>query len=199
MRPTAWVVAVGIACVASTADARRLGVLRVDVPATVTAPFGPNDKLKYYGGEVLSNVEIIEVSWNASVDQTYMTKLQGFYVAIVKSPFIDWMQEYDTIGKTGFADMLAGTNQHIGRGTFGSMVTITPANMKTMLDDNELQVELLAQLTAMKLPQPKLDAGGHVNSLYMIDFPAGISITLEGLKSCQSFGAYHFTVTYNGK
>jgi MYXO-CTERM domain-containing protein len=200
VRAAAGAIALGILCVAGTAGAG--GVLRVDRGVALPpplAPLGPNDKLKYYGGGVISNVEIIEISWNASVDQTYMTKLQGFYTTIVKSPFIDWMQEYDTIGKTGFVDMMPGTNQHIGRGTFGSMVTITPANMKTSLDDTEIQAELLAQLNANKLPQPTFDKNGVANSLYMIDFPQGISILLEGLQSCNSFGAYHFTITYKGK
>jgi MYXO-CTERM domain-containing protein len=192
------IVLAGLAAGGSAQAERRGGILRVDQPPPL-APIGPNDKLKYYGGRVISNVEIVEISWNASVDQMYMQKLQGFYTTIVKSPFLDWMQEYDTIGKVGYADMMAGTNQHIGRGTFGTAVVITPTNQSTALDDKDIQVELLAQLMAQKLPAPKTDAGGNVNTLYMIDFPPGISITLEGIHSCSNFGAYHFTVTSQGK
>jgi len=88
--------------------------------------------VKYFGGRVISNVKIVEISWGASVDSNYMTQLQGFYTAIVKSPFVDWMTEYDTIGLTGFADLQPGSNQHIGRGSFIGNVVITPANKSTI-------------------------------------------------------------------
>jgi hypothetical protein len=152
--------------------------------------------VKYFGGRVISNVKIVEISWGASVDSNYMTQLQGFYTAIVQSPFVDWMTEYDTIGLTGFADLKPGSNQHIGRGSFIGNVVITPANKSASLTDQDIQTELIAQLTANGLPQPDLDANGDVDSLYMIDFPQGISINLVGLQSCSSFGAYHGTITY---
>lgn len=154
--------------------------------------------LKYYGGRVISNVNIVEVSWGSSVDPMYMTNLQGFYTAIVTSPFIDWMTEYDTIGLSGFSDLQPGSNQHIGRGTFGGNIVITPSNGSTSLNDTDIQAELIAQLTKAALPAPTVDSGGNVNSLYMIDFPTGTTITLVGLQSCSSFGAYHGTVKYNG-
>ncbi len=152
--------------------------------------------MKYFGGHVISNVKIVEISWGSAVDSNYMTQLQGFYTAIVKSPFIDWMTEYDTIGLTGFADLMPGSNQHIGRGSFVSSVVITPANKSTALTDQDIQTELMAQLAANNLPPPSLDAGGNVDSLYMVDFPQGTSISLVGLQSCSSFGAYHGTFTY---
>jgi MYXO-CTERM domain-containing protein len=175
------------------------GVYRLDSGKLPTMPTIPlTSDLKYYGGRVISNVKIVEVSWNSSVDAAYMTQLQGFYTAIVTSPFIDWMTEYDSIGLTGFADLQPGSNQHIGRGTFGGAYVITPSNMSTSLNDTDIQAELIAQLTSAALPAPSLDANGNVNSLYMFDFPAGVTITLVGLQSCSSFGAYHFTVKYMG-
>ncbi len=168
------------------------GLMAIAVPARAT-----ND-LKYYGGHVISNVKIVEISWTSSVDSTYMTQLQGFYAAVVASPFIDWMSEYDTIGLSGYADLQPGSNQHIGRGSFVSNVVITPTNKATSLSDNDIQTELIAQLNSAALPAPALDAGGNVDSLYMVDFPAGTSITLVGLHSCSSFGAYHGTFAYKG-
>jgi hypothetical protein len=152
--------------------------------------------VKYFGGRVISNVKIIEVSWGSSVDSNYMTQLQGFYTAIVTSPFIDWMTEYDTIGLNSFTDLKPGTNQHIGRGTFGSNIVITPTNKSTTLTDQDIQTELMAQLASNALPAPAVDSGGNVNSIYMVDFPQGTTITLVGLQSCSSFGAYHGTFTY---
>jgi len=155
--------------------------------------------VKYFGGRVISNVKIVEISWGSSVDSSYMTQLQGFYTAIVASPFVDWLTEYDTIGLTGFADFQPGSNQHIGRGSFVGSFVITPTNQSTTLADADIQTELAAQLASNALPAPALDAAGNVDSLYMIDFPAGTSITLVGLQSCSNFGAYHYTLTYQGK
>ncbi len=164
-----------------------------------TFPIAPNDKLKYYGGPVISNVKIVEVAWTSAVDATYLKNLAGFYTAIVKSPFIDWLTEYDSIGQSGYADNLPGTEQHIGRGSYVGTFTLTPANQSKSLLDADIQAELVAQLDAANLPPPEVDKNGNVDSLYMIDFPAGYDITLLDIKSCQQFGAYHFTFTYKGK
>src|SRR6202011_317046 len=58
------------------------------------------DMLKYYGGRVISNVEIVEVFWGPNVDPTLTAQIGAFYTALVKSSYVDWLSEYDTIGKT---------------------------------------------------------------------------------------------------
>jgi len=190
---SAWALGVALSLVSASASAQA--IFRVESGGK-PPPSPLASDVKYFGGRVISNVKIVEISWGASVDSTYMTNLQGFYTAIVKSPFIDWMTEYDTIGLTGFADLKPGSNQHIGRGSFVSNVVITPTNKSTSLTDDDIQKELAAQLAANKLPAPALDSGGNVDSLYMVDFPQGVSITLVGLQSCSSYGAYHGTFTY---
>lgn len=162
-------------------------------------PMGPNDKLKYYGGKVIANVEVVAVFWTGAVAQQTQQQIGSFYGAIVKSAYIDWLTEYDTINQSGYADMMPGSNQHIGRGTFGGAKIITPINTKTALTDAEVAAELVAQIQANNLPPPKLDALGNVNTLYMFDFPPGYDILLEGWHACQQYGAYHFTATRNGK
>ena len=162
------------------------------------APMTPYGDLKYYGGRVISNVKVVEVAWGPNVDPTYMTKLGAFYTAIVASPYVDWLTEYDTIGLAGFADLEPGSDQHIGRGSFAGSYAITPSNTATTLTDGDVAAELVHQLTISALPAPSLDAGGNVDSLYMIDFPPGITVTMVNLASCSSFGAYHSTATYQG-
>ena len=191
MRPMQRAWGLGVALVLVSTSAFAQPIFNGKPP---TSPLASD--VKYFGGRVISNVKIVEIAWGSSVDSTYMTNLQGFYTAIVKSPFIDWMTEYDTIGLTGFADLQPGTNQHIGRGSFISNVVINPTNKSTSLTDDDIQKELAAQLAANNLPAPALDAGGNVDSLYMVDFPQGISISLVGLQSCSSYGAYHGTFTY---
>jgi MYXO-CTERM domain-containing protein len=192
---TRWLLALALTLLPATASAQA--IFRLDHGKLPTAPLAGD--LKYYGGRVISNVKIVEVAWGSSVDSNYMTQLQGFYTAIVTSPFVDWMTEYDTIGLDGFADLQPGSNQHIGRGSFVGSYVITPQNGSTTLTDADIQTELASQIASNALPAPALDSGGNVDSLYMIDFPAGTSITLLSLQSCSAFGAYHFTITYQGK
>ena len=76
-------------------------------------------KLEYYGGPVISNVEIVQIAWNDQVSPTLTGELTKAYKAILASDYLDWLSEYDTLGKVGFIDGLPGSEQHIGRGTFG--------------------------------------------------------------------------------
>ena len=164
-----------------------------------THVLGANDKLKYYGGRVISNVQVVAVFWTPQVRAETQQKIGGFYDVVTKSAHFDWLSEYDTIGKVGFVDGKPGSNQHIGRGTFAGAKTITPANTKKALTDAEVAAELVAQIQANVLPAPKLDAQGNVDTLYMIDFPTGYDIALDGMHACQQYGAYHFTTTLGGK
>jgi MYXO-CTERM domain-containing protein len=162
------------------------------------APAGAQP-LQYYGGRVISNVEVVQIAWTGAVDAAYLKDLTAFYKAILASTYLDWLTEYDTIGKVGFVDNLPGSEQHIGRGTFAGAFIITPTNGKTQLQDAEIGAELAAQLKSGALPAPTLDAQGNVNSLYMFDFPPGYTIVLEGFLSCDYFGGYHSTISYEGK
>lgn len=153
----------------------------------------------YYGGRVISNVEVVEVAWTSGVDPAYLTKLEGFYSALVKGRYIDWLSEYDTIGKAGFADMLPGSNQHIGRGTFAGTSVITPVNTSTSLTNADIAAELEAQITSGAIPPPKLDAGGNVNTLYMIDLPFGYDVTIPGGQACVHFYAFHSSFEHEGR
>lgn len=154
--------------------------------------------LVYYGGRVISNVEVVQVPWTSAVDPMLLNDLTTFYKTLLASDYLDWLTEYDTIGKPGFVDKMPGSEQHIGRGTFFGTVPITPQNPKKTLADKDIQVELAAQLDKGVLPPPKLDAQGNVNSLYVFEFPDGYSIDLFGLQSCQQYGGYHFTIKYKG-
>jgi MYXO-CTERM domain-containing protein len=168
-------------------------IFRLDHGAIPLGPFAPG-QLVYYGGRVLSNVKIVSVSWGSSVDATYMTNLGGFYTAITKSPFIDWMMEYDTLGLTGYVDGLPGSKQHIGRGGYAGEFVLALQHTSSSVNDDDIQTELAYQLGTGGLPAPELDSGGNVNSLYMVDFPSGISMP----GACSSFGAYHGTFIYKG-
>lgn len=211
----AGVVMAVAACAASPAAASELSVPKAAerqslslpvMPPWETAidarglPAAPIDVLKYYGGRVISNVNLVAVYWTGSVDSQRQQKLAQFYQAISASSYMDWLTEYDTIGLTGRADGQPGSNQHIGRGTFGGAKILTPTTATGQsLTTDQIAQELSAQITAGNLPQPQLDAAGNVNTLYMIDFPVGYRIQLLGVYSCQAFCAFHWTVSVGGK
>jgi hypothetical protein len=108
------------------------------------------------------------------------------------SGYISLLTQYNTT-------ISGGTNQTIGNGTFDGLFQIVPsaANNGSTIDDTQIQAELLAQINGGHLPAPVLDAAGNVNSLYMIYFPPGKTITLSGSSSCVGGGfcAYHGTTS----
>ncbi|HKD80619.1 MAG TPA: choice-of-anchor D domain-containing protein [Candidatus Angelobacter sp.] len=159
------------------------------------APAGAH--LQYFGGPVISNVQIVEVlygngSYLPQVAGTVTPNVGTFFSDITGSSFMDMLSEYNTT-------IAGGTNQVIGHGTFVGLFTIIPsaANNGTTISDAQIQSELLAQINAGHLPSPVTDAAGNVNTLYMIYFPPGKQITLGGSNSCQAGGfcAFHGTTT----
>jgi hypothetical protein len=150
-------------------------------------------KLVYSGGPVISRVQIVAVYWS-SVSSTVTGWAPGFFKALVNSAYIDALSEYNTTGQTN------GTNQKIERGTFVSAVSITPSTTSTSLQDSDVSSELDAQIKSGKLPAPVLDSGGYTESLYVVFFPPGTSISDQGASSCAAGGfcGYHSSFTYSG-
>ncbi len=167
------------------------------------APAGAH--LTYFGGPVISNVHVVQVlygsgSYNAQVAGTSTPSMGNFFSDLTgaSSGYITLLSQYSTPAS-------GGTNQMIGNGTFDGLFQIVPstANNGSTIDDTQIQAELLAQISAGHLPAPVLDAAGNVNSLYMIYFPPGKTITQGGTSSCVGGGfcAYHGTTsnTLNSK
>lgn len=139
--------------------------------------------LNYYGGAVLSNVKVIAVFWGKNVDQEVVRDIGGFYSHVVNSTYIDWLDEYNTkiLSTTG----KPGTNQNIGRGSFVGGITITPANSGTRLDKKDIEAEIEWQINNGGLTVPT------ANTLYMIHFPAGITLLTGGQASCTAWCGDH--------
>ncbi len=159
----------------------------------------PTAHLTYYGGRVVSNLQVVEVIWGAGtylpqVTSTTAPNIASFYQNVLNSSYVDWLDpEYNTVNPTG-----TKTNQHIGRGSFVEAVQITPsaaANGATV-DDSVIQTELAAQIVAGNLPAPTKDAAGNNNTYYAIFFRHGQTVTQGGSASCVAGGfcAYHGTV-----
>jgi hypothetical protein len=165
------------------------------------APAGAH--LTYHNGPIISNVQVIQVlygsgSYNAQIAGTTSPTMGNFFADITSTGLISLMQQYNT-------NISGGTNQIFGNGTFAGLFQIVPAagNNGSTITDTQIQSELLAQINAGHLPAPILDATGNPNTLYMIYFPPGKTISQGGSNSCQAGGfcAYHGTTssTLNAK
>jgi hypothetical protein len=168
---------------------------------TAAAPSGAH--LTYYGGRVISHVQVVQVIYGTG---TYLPETLGsaspsigdFYAGVTNSPHFDWLTEYNT----NLLSQSPRTNQAIGRGSFVGRSTINPsaANDGSQIQDTNIQAELRAQIAAHHLPQPATDLAGNSRTLYAIFFRHGQSICEGG--SCSlvpgGFCAYHGTVAAVG-
>jgi hypothetical protein len=140
-------------------------------------------QLIYYGGPVISHAKVYSVFWGNRVNQTTRTQVGGMLAAAVNSTYMDWLSIYNT--NITAVDGRQGTSQAIGRGVFMGDIDIAPRFASNRIDNNDIMVELETQIDIGALPRP------DENTLYMIFFPPGHTITVEGSSSCSSFCAYH--------
>jgi hypothetical protein len=149
----------------------------------ITPDAAAGARLTYFGGPVIPSVKVFTIYWGSRAT-SHRAHLDAFYPAITKSAYFDWLKEYNT------------SKQHIGRGSFGSSIVITPSVTSPNITDVQIQKELAKQMAANKVP--KTDG---TNNLYMIYFPAGTHITGPGGagQSCVQFCAYHGTFKQGGK
>lgn len=178
-------------------------------PVETASPIDPfpagKAGLAYYGGPVISNVQIVVVYWNSNVDPTMQAQMPGFFQGVVNSSWFDLLSEYSTdVKATGYP---TSTNQSIGRGTYGGAFIIVPATCPAtstascQVTDDQVQTELENQITKGVLPAPQFDSAGNTNTLYMTFFPVNVSINYQGWASCKpgGFCAYHNTGTFQEK
>lgn len=146
----------------------------------------PAEVMNYYGGSVFESVKVVNVIWGPNVNPTIVAAVPGLSAALVQSTYLDQMStNYSTKGVKAINGHKS-TKQTISRGSYLGQVQITPKNQGTSLTDEDVQKELKYQIKKGNLPARDLQ------TLYMIYFPANVSINLDGLQSCVDFGAYHF-------
>lgn len=166
------------------------------------APGTPH--LDYYGGPVVSNIQVVAVLWGTRVNPAITSHIGDFFRDITQSTYFDLTSEYSTtVTPVGGG---TGTNQSIGRGSYAGAYTIAPSfcpKAPCTVSDDQIQIEILNQINLGNLPTPALDSNGEVDTLYMTYFPPGIVIEQGGTDSCVSGGfcAYHGTTgnTFNSK
>jgi hypothetical protein len=182
----AAIAALSVAGSASAGPAKNYHLFRptsFESLAKQPAPVGGD--MNYYGGPVFSNVKVVTVMWNQHVRQKTQDNIPLFTAALVDSTYVDQLKEYNTKGVSTI-DGRSGTQQTIHRGTYLGQVVLTPKHKRKVLRDEDIQNELEYQIGLGVLPP------NDQNTLYMVYFPANITIEIDGQASCVVFGAYHF-------
>jgi len=196
---TGAVICVAAVVLASTIPAQALGSAAYHIlplphyyERTGRLPPGGGDgPMLYYGGSVFSAVKVVTIIWGDRVNQQTIDKIPTFSADIVNSTYVDQMAEYGTVHHKG-VNGHRGTKQHILRGVYLGQVQIAPRHNGLQITDGDIQKELSGQIESGVLPKNDL------NTLYMIYFPSNVTIDLNGLISCQDFGAYHFAKRTRG-
>ena len=154
---------------------------------TPSTPAGPH--LNYYGGPVISNLDLVVVYWGGNVSDVVTGGITGFYNTILPSNYLGMLTEYNV------------KLQKIGLGSMRGPYTITPSKCAVgpcSLDDTDIQAEVQSQVNAGHLPSPVVSfASFNQNTMYMVYFPPQVTISLGSDKSCQQFCAYHGTFAAN--
>ena len=152
-------------------------VTRNGAKPKATAQVGASaSDLTYRGGPLIQAGKIHTVFWGTNVAN--QDKLGQFFQSVGQSGYLDWLSEYSTNG------------MNIGRATFGSKVVDTTAQQTGTVTNKAIGQELERLIANGTAPAPDND------TLYMIYFPPGLSIDLDGQgTSCVQFCAYHYTYT----
>ncbi len=97
--------------------------VRADLAAAPTASYAPTggcaSPLQYYGGPIIGNPVVVQVSWNdptSVVSASVETYLQTWWPAIIspQAGYLAWLTEYDALSLNG-VDGLAGSTDPGGR------------------------------------------------------------------------------------
>jgi len=154
--------------------------------AGVSAPNPqPIPPVAYNGGGLILSPQLVSVTFDSD---TLRTTIESFDDSIGTTPWWDAV-------RAGFCDK---NNKCIGQATNGGHVHLATntlqANYTDSTDPNQsssIQTMISNLITAKTLPAPT------ANTLYMIYFPSGVNISLDGAGSCQAFGGYHNSMTFN--
>lgn len=150
--------------------------------------------LQYYGGNVVSHINVQGVYWGAGTYESGVgpaaAPIVNFFRGVLDSPYADSLSEYDTL------------RQSVGRGSYRGQTTIsvTAPNSGSTINDANIQAELKAQLASGAVPPPQLEPAGNDKTVYAVFIPQGITVTLGGATGGEpgGFCAYHSTIVYNG-
>ncbi len=134
--------------------------------------------LTYQGGPLIQNVQVFTVFWgklwgSTGSSQQMMANLNQFFTAILTSPLIDQLAEYDVSG------------QAIGHGSFIGTKVISANAPAGSITDSAIRTQLKKWIRAKAVP------ASNKNTLYFIYLDPGVASIMGGSKSCQNYCGYH--------
>ena len=137
-----------------------------------------NAQLTYRGGALLTNVEVFTVFWGrlwgtTPASTTLMQQLDAFFKAILVSPALDQLAEYDVAG------------QKIGHGRLVGSKLVTANAPVQSITDSAIQAQLQKWIKGKVVPR------NTKNTLYFIYLDPGVVSIMGGSRSCQSYCGYH--------
>jgi hypothetical protein len=139
------------------------------------APFPAPPQVVDSGGPVLSAPQIYPVFFSND-DPATVASLADFSL---------------NIGSTAY--WTATTSEYgVGPATGGPAIQLSQA-APGMIDDSQIQTWIAQQVAASVFPTP------NMNTMLVLYYPTGTTITLQGATSCQTFGGYHNSATVNGQ
>lgn len=135
--------------------------------------------MRYYGGKVIENVQVVPVFWNANV--LFRAETTAFYDAVVTSSYFQLLAQYSTPTQViGFGSTLPAVT-----GSGPTQATVTRSAIIAWTN---------AQFKSGALPPPS------PNTFYSLHFPPGMTIDRGGSSlSCTTWCAYHDAWTYAGQ
>jgi hypothetical protein len=151
-----------------------------DVDDNYPGPFPAPPQVVSLGGSVLSAPKFVPVFFMGD-DATFVQELTDF------------------TSKIGSSTYWAGAMSEYGIGAATSLPPIMLAeSAPTTIDDTGIQAWLADKLGAAGDPDAGPDAGPDpnwpqpdANTVYVLYYPSGSTITLQGESSCTAFGGYH--------
>jgi len=175
---------------ATGADASDASVdVAPDVPIdNWVAPLPPYARMPivdYGGGRLLTSIKVVTVSF-AGDDTTLVGRLQDFDDTITSS---NWWQA----ATSEYCEQPSGPC--IGPGTGDGHIVLNETAATSYVDHENGQNSTIVQfiqdhITSGAFPPP------DAQTIYVIYFPSGTNITLDGETSCSSFGAYHYAAKF---
>jgi hypothetical protein len=143
--------------------------------------------MTYHGGPVVSapKIELIFYTESTSGDDS----LSAMVTAIGSSTWWSRLSEFDT-------NIAGGTDQTITAPTALSEVEIA-GTPPTTVNDGSLQTQLSANITGSTPAwgAPTLDSHNYDETIYVLIYPPGTTVEVNGEYSDESFCAYHSSVT----
>ena len=133
----------------------------------------------------MHDVKAVLVNWGPNVDTGSQAADQGF------------LQDFASMsGKPG--NVMAVAAQYSDASgpaantlAYRGQYTITPSTSATTVTNAQIGTELANQVGAGHLPTPETDASGTPDTVFVVNFPPGVTIDLSGAKSGQQFCAFH--------